>query len=470
MNNREAHNHTLITTSPYDPEDIEWDPELMGWRPKPCSIDGHGQAAEVMEQPRASVVLPMEGKHEFEPLPRPSATAWRSRTVEAFKICCLDDLGHAQPNNIVPADAILASSMFERVSPSTYPLKVQPKQKDELRASKSLVSHNKEMDPARIKEDEPKKISLMTLPQEIRDMIFAYAFDEKYSTDHTTDIWDSALVQSPLTRRSHAFRLKNPGGYIDRVQLATGIRLRRILVSKRFFTEALLACHHHSTVVGMIPRKVFVDDTDLPKLSIPPFLVRTFKAALAKTASIWVPASRVGLLAIMVDSLYQSMPKLRQVVAVDDEPHGWHHWSHHSPCTRFVKTDVYGKYLERNAAKLLTYDDLYAIVERKKLPAEILQTSHFGLVFKYITWALHRFKPRASEAYKDVKNCDTRKMPPAIRLRWQVTLDCDIQDWVLMPDSSTDVVRKMMLLTLLIDVESEQLVNSRSQIGSEVEP
>ena len=253
------------------------------------------------------------------------------------------------------------------------------------------------------------------------------------------------------------------------IRLVPGIRLRTILVSKQFLIDALLA-HQRSAALGVVPGWPF-NGSNLPQISIPASLDDVFNDMLADIRCIWIPYTYLALSRGMIDTFRLQAPKLQSITMVDDIPFQWYDYSGSND--GFIKYGD-GLSLRREAPVLLNPVTLQAITERATLPDSIKSRFLYsGLrLFDYflpgLTGDATYFTHGTScECHSCLKR---HERDHEIQLRYQIGLDCDIHDWKSLPDGKTEVVRRMMLLTLLIDVETRQLINAQAKFGSEIEP
>ena len=101
-----------------------------------------------------------------------------------------------------------------------------------------------EPDPSKPSDSE-HALKLMQLPQEIRDMIFEYAFGITNIVENPILTKSSKLEPLPLARRYYRHELEGRGflACLITVKLMPSVNLGSIIVSKQFFHDALSICH-----------------------------------------------------------------------------------------------------------------------------------------------------------------------------------------------------------------------------------
>lgn len=314
------------------------------------------------------------------------------------------------------------------------------------------------------------KINLMTLPREIRDLILSYAYATKFSTTITASTNGTEFVHTPLTCYGYEHKVKEEA-WFQAVNLIPSIRLWTISVSKQFLIESLMACHHF-TSMGMVTTELLFPGAS--PAGTTPFLEGALNIIMGQLRYIWIP---VYFKARFTDTLRDQMPKLAQVTIVNDRPDHWYD----SVTTgarpgyfNFCDQALFFRCRQgrgRETTKLLTQMDVFNIVERKQLCDSLQPHIESHMRRSCIKELYHKHTCTGLQFVDETCSCDqTRRRHSEVRFRYQLTVDCDVEDIEPASDDSRKLTRKAILLTLVADVDEKKLVGAQARFGLEHEP
>ena len=311
-------------------------------------------------------------------------------------------------------------------------------------------------------EEARPKPNLMTLPQEIRDIIFAYAFSSPFCDNHILAKRRPNAVNTPVTRPGHEYRLIYPYQQSCNLRVVPSTCLSTITVSENFYLDDSKVSRL-SAMIGPTPSSSHAGERYFQKVNTASFFGDSFRDALANAKEIYIPSKAHFALEQILPIIRHVALNLEQIILVDEEPYQWIRYDSFTPRPHHT---LVCDTIERYVLKLLKQEDLQSFIGGWQLPTcirDFVFADKRMLFMEALSDILEHDSFCAGAKLRSKCDCTKKNaaIGASIKLRRQVDLKCNVGGVESRDESSASLSRRMTLLTLLVDIKTRGLCAAR---------